>query len=72
MHHESNHLTREDATTPCVTVSITVHVEDGIDLHTVCGFVCDVAAEAADSIHRDAHPDEIVAPFIPPTDPNRN
>lgn len=60
MHSEHNHLCRirEDGTeepTPCVTVTVIVHVADGIDLHSAMPLVMDVAKECVDSMHADAH-----------------
>lgn len=83
MHHETNHLTREGALTPCATMTIIVHVEDGIDLHDVFPFVAETVGEAINNMHADTacetHANPIAGAMVvdptdipDPTDPRWN
>jgi hypothetical protein len=85
MHHETNHLTREGESTPCVTMTVIVHAEDGVDPHAVFPFMAETVRDAINNMHADIHADEAeatgpIAGFVhvdpndipPPSDPRWN
>lgn len=83
MHHETNHLTRKGEAKPCVTMTVIVHAEDGVDLHDVFPFMAETVRDAINNMHADTHAGEDKGPIAgfvqvdpndtpPPSDPRWN